>query len=100
LFETFLFLPADLNDLISETLDLVKELVQGVVCVADQEDRTLRLPIALVLEQELDDLDTDISLSCSGRALNQRQLIVQDVFHSTILTLVELHVSDHQLDLL
>ena len=34
--ETFLLLPADLNDLISEALDLVKELVQGVVCVADQ----------------------------------------------------------------
>jgi hypothetical protein len=48
--ETFLLLPADLNDLISETLDLVKELVQGVVCIADQQDRTLSLPVALVLE--------------------------------------------------
>jgi hypothetical protein len=86
--ETFLLLPADLNDLISETLDLVKELMKGVVCVADQQDRTLSLPVALVLEKEFDNLDTDVCFSCSWRTLNQSQIIIQHVFHSSVLTMI------------
>ena len=45
-------------------------------------------------------MDTNVGLSCSGRALNQSQFIVQHVLHSSELTMIELHVSDHHFDLL
>ena len=75
LFETLLTFPADLDNLRGISFDEAEELIKGVVCVADNENRSLWMPVGGEVYQHFHNLDTDVGLASARWTLNQCEVI-------------------------
>ena len=77
LLETFLAFPADLDDLRGKSFDEAEELIKGVVCVADNENRSLRMPVRGEVNQHFNYLDTYVGLASARWTLNKCEVVCQ-----------------------
>jgi hypothetical protein len=71
LFETLLTFPADLDNLRGISFDEPEELIKGVVCVANNENRSLWMPVRGEVNQHFHNLDTYVGLASARWTLNQ-----------------------------
>jgi len=80
--KAFLPLAADLDNLLSEGFDEAKELIKSVVCIAYYQDRAFVVPVLWILYQHLDNLNSDVGLTCPWRPLDEREIVFQGMLHS------------------
>lgn len=88
LLETLLTFPAYLDDLRGISFDETKELIKGVVCVADYEDRSLWMPVGGEVNQHFDNLDTDVGLASAWWTLYKCEVVFQGMVHCGQLGLI------------
>ena len=73
--EAFLPLSADLDYMGGVGFDEAKELVEGVVCIADYQDRAFMVPVGGKVYQHLHNLNSDVGLTCAWWTLNEREIV-------------------------
>jgi hypothetical protein len=88
LLKTLLTFPADLDDLRGISFDEAKELIEGVVCVADYEDRSLWMPVGGEVNQHFHNLDTDVSLASARWTLYKCEVVCQGMVYCGQLGLI------------